>query len=303
MRLLLQKLERKTVTKVLSLFDGISCGAIAFQRAGYDVEEYHACEINKHTIKVSKLNHPNIIRYGSVTEYHPDRYFDFLIGGSPCQGFSFAGKQLAFNDPRSKLFFEYVRILEECRQINPNIKFLLENVRMRQEYLDVISTFLGVKPICINSSLLSAQNRIRYYWTNWKNEQPIDLGIKAGDFSGSPLDLQRKLSHNIMATKGGGMLDMRGFYSKNSIAQRVYGTNSKVPTLLTNNTGGNNPMWITLDNGISAYRASINFCEWLQNLPLDYTLGIPLDQRYKAIGNGWTVDIIAHLLREAKRAQ
>jgi DNA (cytosine-5)-methyltransferase 3A len=99
--------------EVLSLFDGISCGMLAFERAGIPVTEYHACEIDKYAIQVSEKNYPQIIRHGSVVDYHPDRSFDYLIGGSPCQGFFFAGKQLAFDDPRSRLFFEYVRILRQ----------------------------------------------------------------------------------------------------------------------------------------------------------------------------------------------
>lgn len=287
------------MVKVLSLFDGISCGMVAFDRAGIPVEEYHACEIDKYAIQISQKNYPQIVRHGTVVDYHPDRHFDYLIGGSPCQGFSFAGKQLAFNDPRSKLFFEYVRILKECRAINPNIKFLLENVKMKKEHLAVISEHLGVAPVCINSGLVSAQNRIRYYWANWKFEQPANAGIVGNDFAGNALEEKRKLAHEIVKSKGKGVLDRRGYYKGNSNSQRVYGLEKKLPTLLTNNTGGNNPLWITKDDK-TAFRASINFCEWLQNLPLDYTLGAIEDQRFKTVGNGWTVDVIAHILRGSK---
>lgn len=287
------------MVKVLSLFDGISCGMVAFDRAGIPVEEYHACEIDKYAIQISQKNHPQIVRHGSVIGYSPDRHFDYLIGGSPCQGFSFAGKQLAFNDPRSKLFFEYVRILKECRAINPNIKFLLENVKMKKEHLAVISEQLGVEAICVNSALVSAQNRIRYYWTNWRFEQPKDAKILGLDFDGQPFDKERKLSHKIIKSVGRGALDRRGYYKGNSNSQRVYGLRKKLPTLLTNNTGGNNPLWITKDDE-KAYRASINFCEWLQTLSCDYTAGTEMDQRYKTVGNGWTVDVIAHILRGSK---
>ena len=154
------------MVKVLSLFDGISCGRVAFERAGIAVSEYHACEIDKYAITISERNYSDIVRHGSVVGYHPDRSFDYIIGGSPCQGFSFAGKGLAFDDPRSALFFEFVRILDECRKFNPDIKFLLENVKMKKEHLDVISQYMGVEPVCINSALVSAQSRVRYYWTN-----------------------------------------------------------------------------------------------------------------------------------------
>ena len=106
---------------------------------------------------------------------------DLILAGSPCQGFSFSGKGLAFDDPRSALFFEFVRLLDECRKFNPDVKFLLENVRMKQEYQDVISKYLGVQPIAINSSLMSAQNRYRLYWCNWDVEQPDDQGILLKD--------------------------------------------------------------------------------------------------------------------------
>ena len=161
---------------VLSLFDGMSCGRIALERCGFKVENYFASEIDKHAIKVAKANYPDTVHLGDVTGVRTKNQMlviphengnghqriDLLIGGSPCQGFSFAGGQLAFNDPRSKLFFEYVRLLEELK---PRY-FLLENVIMKQEFQDIITKMLGVKPVRINSNLVSAQNRDRLYWTN-----------------------------------------------------------------------------------------------------------------------------------------
>lgn len=165
---------------VLSLFDGMSCGQIALNKAGIKYNEYYASEINKHAIAVAKHNFPNTKHIGDVTQVKgidlPQ--VDLLIGGSPCQGFSFAGKQLNFDDPRSKLFFEYARLLNELK---PKY-FLLENVRMKKESQDVISKYLGVEPIEINSNLVSAQNRRRLYWTNIPNiEQPADRGILLKD--------------------------------------------------------------------------------------------------------------------------
>ena len=153
--------------RVLSLFDGISCGQLALQRAGLPVEIYFASEIDKHAIKITQKNYPETIQMGDVKNIYFESLgqIDLLIGGSPCQGFSFAGKQLNFNDPRSKLFFEYVRALEE---IQPKY-FLLENVKMKQEFQNIITSHLGVEPIEINSSLISAQNRKRLYWTNIPN--------------------------------------------------------------------------------------------------------------------------------------
>lgn len=163
--------------KVLSLFDGISCGRVALERAGVPVEVYYASEIDKYAMQVSAKNYPDIIQIGDCTQVDFSEYIgkvDLIIGGSPCQGFSFAGKQLNFSDPRSKLFFEFVRAL---REIKPKY-FLLENVKMKKEFQDVISEQLGVQPIEINSALVSAQNRKRLYWTNIPNVAvPQDKGI------------------------------------------------------------------------------------------------------------------------------
>jgi DNA-cytosine methyltransferase len=165
---------------VLSLFDGMSCGRIALERLGIKVDNYYASEIDKYAIQVSQANYPDIIQVGDITELDLSTLpkIDLIMGGSPCQGFSFAGKQLAFDDPRSALFFEFVRCVKE---LNPKY-FLLENVRMKKEYLDVISEYMGVEPIMINSALVSAQNRVRYYWTNIPGiEQPEDRGMVLRD--------------------------------------------------------------------------------------------------------------------------
>jgi len=169
-----------TGLNVLSLFDGMSCGQIALQRVGIKVENYFASEIDKYAIQVAKHNFPNTKHIGSVVDVKGNDLpkIDLLIGGSPCQGFSFAGKQLNFDDPRSKLFFEFVRLKNEC---NPTY-FLLENVKMKKEYQDVITEHLGVEPIEINSNLLSAQNRKRIYWTNIPGITiPDDKGILLKD--------------------------------------------------------------------------------------------------------------------------
>ena len=165
---------------VLSLFDGMSCGQIALERAGIAVDNYYASEIDKYAIQITQKNYPGTVQLGNVTSWRdwnlPDN--DLIIGGSPCQGFSFAGKQLNFEDPRSKLFFEFVDVL---KKVNPKY-FLLENVKMKREYQDIISEYLGVEPVEINSSLVSAQNRVRLYWTNIPNvTQPEDKGINLTD--------------------------------------------------------------------------------------------------------------------------
>lgn len=199
---------------VLSLFDGMACARIALKELGIKVDKYFASEIDKHAIAQTMLNFPDTIQLGDVTQV--DGYalpkIDLLVGGSPCQGFSFAGKQLNFKDPRSKLFFEYVRILKELKAKNPNIKFMLENVRMRKEYEMVITNELGLFPVCINSSLVSAQNRIRLYWTNIRtrteglfNEvytdipQPKDKGLLLKDILEAEVDTKYYLSEKVIS--------------------------------------------------------------------------------------------------------
>ncbi len=165
---------------VLSLFDGISCGQEALKRAGISTRIFLASEIEKYPKMITRKNHPLTIQLGDVKNVVADDlpHVNLLMGGSPCQGFSFAGKQLNFDDPRSALFFEFVRLLKECK---PDY-FLLENVKMKQEYQDIISEHLGVEPVMINSALVSAQSRKRLYWTNIPGVgQPDDLQINLID--------------------------------------------------------------------------------------------------------------------------
>lgn len=175
--------------KVLSLFDGMSCGQIALKKLGVSVDTYYASEIDKYAIEITQKNFPGTIQVGDITKLKAEDFkdVDLMLAGSPCQGFSFAGKQLAFDDPRSALFFEFIRLLKE---IKPKY-FLLENVRMKKEFIDVISEqvskcypeiLFGIEPILINSSLLSAQSRQRLYWTNIQGvTQPKDKNIVLKD--------------------------------------------------------------------------------------------------------------------------
>jgi len=202
---------------VISLFDGMSCGQIALKELGYPVENYYYSEIDKHAIKQTKHNFPDAIHLGDVTrwrEWDIDwSSIDLLLGGSPCQGFSFAGKQLAFDDPRSALFFVFVEIWNHIKSVNPNAYFLLENVKMKKEYEIVISKYMGVAPIEINSALVSAQNRVRLYWTNIANRpyglfgdmectipQPKDRGILLKDILESDFDEKYFLSQQRIET-------------------------------------------------------------------------------------------------------
>lgn len=248
--------------KVLSLFDGISSGRLALERAGIKVEKYYASEIDKYAIQVAQKNYPDTIQLGDCTKlnYLELLDVDLVIGGSPCQGFSFAGKQLNFDDPRSKLFFEFVRAV---RIIKPRY-FLLENVKMKKEFQDIISAELGVEPIEINSSLVSAQNRKRLYWTNIPNlVLPTDKNI-----------VLKSIVPDAVLTK--------------SKTIRTSGWCSK----------WGNKHCFDMPNPNRHF--TITELELLQTLPVNYTDGISWTQRRKAIGNGWTVDVIAHILKGIK---
>jgi DNA-cytosine methyltransferase len=192
---------------VLSLFDGMSCGMIALDRLGIKVDNYYASEIDKYAMQVSAANYPEIIQVGDITKLDLSTLpkIDLVMGGSPCQGFSFAGKQLAFDDPRSALFFEFVKCVKE---LNPKY-FLLENVKMKKEYLDIISEYMGVEPIFINSSLVSAQSRQRYYWTNIPNvTPPEERGIVLRDILEDQVGSEHYVGDNMQKNyKGGNQLN------------------------------------------------------------------------------------------------
>lgn len=201
---------------VLSTFNGMSCGMMAFESLGIKVKKYYSVEIDKHANKISNILYPNIIQLGDVTKWESWDIdwskIDVVLGGSPCQGFSFAGKQLAFDDPRSKLFFEFVKIWHKVKHHNPNAEFLLENVKMKREHELVISRYMGVAPIEINSSLLSAQNRQRLYWTSIANkpfglfddmectiQQPKEKGILLKDVLESDVPEKYYLSEKALS--------------------------------------------------------------------------------------------------------
>jgi site-specific DNA-cytosine methylase len=185
-------------SNILSLFDGMSCGRIALQRLGVKVGKYYASEIDKHAVGFTSKKWPDTVHLGDVTKWREWDIdwagIDLLIAGSPCQGFSFAGKQLAFDDPRSALFFVFVEIWQHLQSVNPNAKYLLENVKMKREHEVVISRYMGVAPIEINAALVSGQNRVRLFWSNIANQpygifgdmacmipQPADKGVLLRD--------------------------------------------------------------------------------------------------------------------------
>ena len=374
---------------VLSLFDGMSCGQLALERANVSVDNYYACEIDKYAIQIAQKNFPNTIQLGDVTDIDYDDLFyeekiDLLMGGSPCQGFSFAGEQLAFDDPRSKLFFEFIR----ARDFLQPKYILLENVRMKKQFEDVITEHMGFPPQLVNSSVASAQNRWRNYWfgvlINGKYEQIIippmeDKGlvlkdILQTDHDEPPVPInernarhhknpnQKALCTTATMYKGAGNNGMTivdrlipvgqaeeyAHYNYRA-TKEVYHMDGKAPTLLTMQGGNREPKVATYSakggrivnrridaNGVRKdYQMDLPLepqvevrlddktnclttvqkdnvvvegmtwrkltpveCERLQTLPDNYTEGVSKTQRYKMIGNGWTVDVIAHILGE-----
>jgi len=383
---------------VLSLFDGISCGQVALQRAGIQYSKYYASEIDKYAIQVTQKNHPNTIQMGDINNW---REWDIdwseigiLLAGFPCQAWSLAGKQRGDNDPRGELVHVLIDLFKHIKQINPNLIFLFENVKMKREFLDYIDRLFGCKHIMIDSALVSAQNRKRVYWTNIKGiELPQDKGIllkhiihentnqdmaplsekeiqymKRGNekwqqagkcrldrylqykenksftvtaniYKGVPYNcfFQDLAEYIVPFDKTLKILDKEvqegkvGYFRKDSQANRVYYIHNKAVTLCGDSGGGAAKMgqylfgcitpdrvdkrqnWPRFNHGTKFYTLTAQDkhgiliegyirkltpieCERLQTLPDDYTKGISKTQRYKCLGNGWTVDVISHIL-------
>lgn len=355
---------------VLSCFDGISAGQEALKRCGIKVDKYYSSEIDKTAIDITNYNWPNTIQLGDINNW---KNWDIekpnlIMGGSPCQGFSVAGKLLNFDDPRSKLFFKFAEIIDYYK---PKY-FLLENVRMKQEWQDIISKYLNVKPILIDSALVSAQRRKRFYWFNWKVEQPKNKGILLRDIIHENTFTEQQKSYCIDANyhKGiDGYFERKkrqlvfeelneyivpfddtlkilnkevergkvGYFRKDSQANRVYYIHNKAVTLCGSAGGGAGKMGQYLfgcitPNRINKRQNGQRFndgnkfytltaqdkhgiliegyirkltpleCERLQTLKDDYTKYgndyiISNTQRYKTLGNSWTVDVISHILK------
>ena len=273
---------------ILSCFDGMSCGQLALRRAGISYDNYFSSEIDKYTVKVTQCNFPETVQLGDVQEVRPDKLpkIELLMGGSPCQGFSFAGKMLNFDDPRSRLFFEFDRLKNE---LNPKY-FLLENVRMKKESQDIISEYLGVEPVFINSSLVSAQNRQRLYWTNIPFIIPEDKRIVLSDILESEVDAKyfagEKLQKNYI---GGNQLNP----NYKSQANTIHCLKDKFGTLCAGTHGYANGY--VNNNGFR--KLTPIECERLQTVPDGYTNYVSDTQRYKMLGNGWTVDVVKEIFK------
>ena len=332
---------------VLSLFDGISCGRVALERAGIAVDRYYASEIDKNAIKVTQTNYPDTIQVGDVRNLDTDSLprIDLLIGGSPCTDFSTSGKQRGMSSAgikielmsidqyldlkeqgfaftgQSYLFWEYVRIL---KAIKPKY-FLLENVVMQDKWKNIITKVLGVEPVLINSALVSAQTRKRLYWTNIPDvSQPEDRHISLRDMlEDIPLDLNpgairgRPVSLN-KGTIIGRRLDAGGHRKDNDKSVKIVQClevrkqNQDKSNCLTTAVKDNVLTPLPIGRHVDAYgmlsgkRLPFRYYtrkeyERLQTLPDDYTSCIAKDKAMKAIGNGWTVDVIAHILSNIKK--
>ena len=282
---------------VLSLFDGMSCGQIALTKAGLKVDNYFASEIDSDAVKVTQYNYPETIQLGDITRLDTTSLpnIDLVIGGSPCQSFSSAGDGTGF-EGKSGLFWEFIRVLREAK---PKY-FLLENVVMKKEWQDIISKELGVEPIKINSSIVSAAHRRRLYWTNIPDfKVPEDRGITIEDIVedessvDSSLWLKAKntsLLYNKIDFDGCSKVAAIDVYNKK------YKTDRKVPTLTLPH---HNSLRLWQNGRIRKFSA--NELEIMQNVPTDYTdVDLSVNQRHALLGNGWTVDIIVEFFKNIK---
>lgn len=256
---------------VLSLFDGISGLRVALDRANIKINNYYASEIDKYAIKISQSNYSDIIQLGDVNSWEEWQLpkIDLLVAGFPCQAFSVAGNQKAFDDPRGALALVLCDVFNHIKQINPNLIFLFENVRMSNANLSKLDQLFQVEHIKINSALVSAQNRLRCYWTNIPGiEQPTDKGILLKDILESG-EVDRDKAYCIDANyyKGASLET----YLKKKRRQLVF-------------------------EGGKTRKLSPMECERLQTFSDGYTNHVSNTQRYKALGNSFTVDIIAHIL-------
>lgn len=346
---------------VLSLFDGVSCGQIALNRAGIEYNKYYASEIDKFSMKVTQNNYPNTIQLGDVKnlkkEDIPDK-IDLLIGGSPCTDFSFSGKRKGMSTQdnieitsldqylelkengfefygQSYLFWEYIRLWKELK---PKY-FLLENVLMVKKWKDLITRTIGTQSFEINSSLVSSQNRLRLYWTNIPNqtypkdkgillkdivEDEVDNNVKCGGIRGrnpdnpksrkaglptqQMLELRKDDKTNCLTTVQKDNVIVKGFenYKSGKSIKRII-KNKKTLNEKSNcltSSSSHNPTGcgasnISIDNITWRILTPLE-CERLQTVPDNYTSSVSKNQRYKMLGNGWTVDIISHIFEGLK---
>lgn len=275
---------------VLSLFDGMSCGQIALKKIGIKVTKYYASELDVHAIKESKKNWPNMVHLGDVTkwrEWDVDwASIDLVIGGSPCQGFSMAGKQLAFNDPRSALFFTYMDIVNHCLDFNGKAHFFLENVVMKQEFLDVINEYTSTNPVNINASLIAPVSRNRNYWATWDFKEPEATSTCISDIWAGGVNVTERFNKKVKGTLA---------YTKSRSAIRAL--DQKAKCLTTHGQGISNSGATNVVIGNEVFIPGVIECCRLHGVPDDYFKVSSMTQSMRMLGNGWHVDVIAHIFK------
>lgn len=372
------KLKEMTI---LSLFDGMSCGQIALRELGVPITRYYASEIDKHAIAQTQLNFPETIQLGDVEQWRTWDIdwsgIDLILAGSPCQGFSLAGKMLGHDDPRSRLYWVFLDILHHVQSHNPSVKYLLENVRMRPQDERMINDSLGIMPVVINSALVSAQNRVRLYWSNIRTRQeglwgdlytdipqPADRGIYIQDIIEEEVDAKyyiglgswgQDIAGKSRAIRVGGALSPDAKHAWDVIrldrnhsdmdvpairdpwiAKNYRGTSEKSNALLAQSYKGARANGMTVvagtwrthkedrgfrevagskapcipararndgsgqpcvQYGYQLRRLTPTECARLQTIPDWYQWGCSDTQAYKMLGNGWTVEVIKHILK------
>lgn len=282
---------------VLSLFDGMSCGQIALERAGIKVNNYFASEIKKHAIETTMLNYPNTIQLGDVTKVKASDLpkIDLLIGGSPCQDFSSQNRERkGLAGIKSNLFFEYLRLWHEIRHLNPEAKFLLENVNMLPIHYSQLSKYMECYPVRINGNRVSAAYRDRLFWSNIRQYKDM-FGFNYTDIPQPKLrhiHLQDILTHgyankrfaNCLKTKNGGTL---GDVNKNIVLVHKRQTLSGFDNFIFNSPDFDISKGVRFLNQIELER--------LHNIPEGYTKNLTVKKAHDLIGDGWTVDLIVHI--------
>lgn len=278
---------------VVSFFDGCSCGQQALKELGIKVTKYYAFEIDKHAIKVTLANHPDTIQLGDVCEWYKHGIdwtkVDLILAGSPCQGFSYAGEQLAFDDPRSRLFFVFAYFLKYVRTFNPNVEFMLENVKMKQAFKDVITDYVNVEPVSINSNLLSACNRPRNYWCSWFVPQPKQTHVYFLDV------VDQNSTENIMCE------GWHDWWERNK-QQQLSKQFSAIPSpkekgvCMTLRSYGNWKGNFILTPTGKYRKPTKQELAALSGLPRNYFDTTSQRQTEMMTGNGWTVQVIKHIL-------
>jgi len=291
---------------VLSLFSGYGGESIVFNKLGINCDKVYASEISKDSISVHSKNFPNVTHVGDVQnwrEWDIDwSSIDYLLAGSPCQGFSDAGKGNNFEDPRSKLFFEFVDIRDHILKVNPKLKWFLENVKMRKEWTNKISDILGVEPMRIDARLVSVCGRDRNYWFNWDAELPEDLGIKSWDIIDDEFKNPANIVGRRICPETGRRNDCDRSLPINQYLMsydhgkvRCLTTVSKDCLLTKLDFGMYKDAYVNFKEGVDYRKPTIKeLCQW-HGIPEGYFRSASESKARRMIGNGWNIDVVSHI--------